>query len=91
LSESHKVKVTYMKTNSLLDDWLIKSTPPVVPVKKRRARVLHVEKNKYVFRAVKAVMSLYEFAAIHSVHCPDMSAADVVLKSGRHFDLVVML
>jgi CheY-like chemotaxis protein len=57
---------------------------------KRRARVLHVENNKYVFRAIKAVMSLYEFAAIHNVHCPGLSAAARVLRSNRHFDLIII-
>ena len=56
---------------------------------KRRVRVLHVENNKFVFRALKGVMSLYEFAAIHNVHCPDQSTAIEVLKSNRHFDLIM--
>jgi CheY-like chemotaxis protein len=56
---------------------------------KRRARVLHVENNKYVFRAIKRMMSLYEFAAIHNVHCPDHAAAVKVLESNRHFDLII--
>lgn len=56
---------------------------------KRRARVLHVESNKYVFRAIKRVMSLYEFAAVHSVHCPDHAAAIKLLESPRHFDLIM--
>lgn len=56
---------------------------------KRVVRVLHVEKNKYVFRTLKAVMSLYQFAAIHSVHCPDLATAAKVLQSGRHFDFVI--
>lgn len=78
-----------MTTTSLHEDGLIESTMPVVPVEKRRARVLHVESNKYVFRAIKRVMSLYGFAAIHNVHCPDLAAAVTVLKSGRHFDLFI--
>lgn len=56
---------------------------------KRRARILHVENNKYVFRAIKRMMSLYEFAAIHNVHCLDHAAAVKVLESNRHFDLII--
>lgn len=56
---------------------------------KRRARVLHVENDRYLFRALKEVMSFYEFAAIHNVHCPDMAAAVRYLKSPRHFDLIM--
>jgi CheY-like chemotaxis protein len=56
---------------------------------KRRARVLHVESNKYVFRTIKAVMSLYKFAAFHNVHRPGLSAAAAVLRSNRHFDIII--
>jgi CheY-like chemotaxis protein len=61
----------------------------VAPDGRRIARVLHVENNKYVFRAIKAVMSLYEFAAIHNVHCPDLPTAVGVLGSNRNFDLIM--
>ena len=64
-------------------------TPWGTPDERRRARVLHVENNKYVFRAVKRVMTLYEVAAIHNVHCPDQAAAIKVLESNRHFDLII--
>lgn len=64
-------------------------TPSLAPDGRRVARVLHVENDKYVFRAIKGVMSLYEFAAIHNVHCPDLSNAARVLGSTRHFDLII--
>lgn len=56
---------------------------------KRRARVLHVESDRYVFLAMKEVMRFYDFAAIHNVHCLGMAAAARVLESPRHFDLIM--
>ncbi len=58
-------------------------------VEKRRSRVMHVENNIYVFRTLKGLMSLYEFANIHNVFCPDQKTAIKVLESSRHFDLIM--
>lgn len=64
-------------------------TSTVAPDGRRMARVLHVENDRYVFLAIKEVMLLYEFAAIHNVHSPDLSTAVRVLGSTRHFDLII--